>query len=66
MIVGSLGYTDVKVSGSNKGIILGYTDGKVIGNVDGITLGIDVETDLVSLDRSFGNIHWLILWENPH
>ena len=44
----SLGYTDVKVHGSDKGIKLGSTDGKVIGNILGnvyvIVLGLDVGT----------------------
>ena len=44
----SLGYTDVKVHGSDEVIKLGCTDGKVLGNilenVDGIMLGIYVGT----------------------
>ena len=42
MLVGSLGYTDVKLLGYDEGIKLRYTDGKVVGNilgnVDRITL----------------------------
>ena len=70
MLVGSLGYTDGKVYGSDEGIKLGSTDGKVRGtihgNLYGITLGIDVWIDLVSLDESFdvsndGNLEILLL-----
>ena len=68
---------DGSFGGSNDGKIvllfsvdsLGYTYGKaigtILGNVDGITLGIDVETDLGSLDGSFGNIYSLIWWTKP-
>ena len=65
LIVDSLGSTDGKVIGSDECIKLGSTDGKflgtILGNVDGIILGLDVGTELVYLDGSFDNIHWL-LW----
>ena len=48
MLVGSLGFTDGKVLGSDEGIKLGLSDVKVLGtilaNVDGIILGLDVGT----------------------
>ena len=57
MLEDSLGYTDGKEIGSNKGIKLRYSLGKVLGTVfrivDGITLGIDARTDLGRLYRSF-------------
>ena len=73
-----LGSVDWSFDGTNDGKLdvlllgesLGYTDGKVLGNILGnsdiITLGIDVETELVCLDGSFGNIHWILWWPKPH
>ena len=44
--------------GSDEGTELGYTDGKVLriifGNVYVITFGIDVGSEMVSVDGSFG------------
>ena len=66
MIGCSLGYTDGKVPGLYEVIKLELFDGKVIGtileNVDVITHGVDVRTYPGSLDGSFDNIFWLILW----
>ena len=57
MLVGSLGFTDSKVIGSDEGINMGLFDGEVLGttlgNVDEITLGLDVGTYLGSLDGFF-------------
>ena len=64
LLVGSLVSTDDKVLGFYEVVKLGLFDGEVIGtilgDVGGITLGIDVVTELVSLDGSFGGI---ISWE---
>ena len=52
MLVGSLGYTEGKVTGLDGCIKLGSTDGKVLVTIleyiYGITLGLDVGTDLGS------------------
>ena len=53
----SLGFTDGKMYGSDKGIKLGSTDDKVfgtiIGDVDGLTLGIDIGTEMGYFDGFF-------------
>ena len=65
----SLGSSDDKVPGSDKGIKLGLFDGKVLGtilvNVDGIALGLYFGTELGYLYVSFDNIHWLLWWSKP-
>ena len=52
MLVGSHGYTDGKVLGSDEGIKLRSNYGKVLGtilgDVYGVKLGVDVGIELVS------------------
>ena len=61
-IEGSLGSTDDKVIGSDEGIKLVSTDGKllgtIIGHLYGIKIGLDVGTDMVSLNGSFGGSNY--------